>query len=603
MRQHNLFRALKLMRPYTGYLALAFGGAVAEIAADLLQPWPLKLLIDSVIGQRPLPSAVSGLAAGLTPEGALLAIAGSVVVIAALNAAGSYAQDYYMPRISHWVMHDVRRRLYWHVQRLSLTYHDTRRTGDLMNTFTADVQAVRELIESALLGVLINVITLCGMVAIMCAMDWRFALFGLSISPLLGFGVYRLTRRIKEASRDVRKREGAVLSVTHEVLSSMRVVQAFTREEYEQTRFEKENEQRVIAGIHARTLQAKLKPLVEILVGIGTMAVLWFGARQVMAEQLSAGSLLVFLAYLSRLYKPMRELAKQSDILSRATVGLDRIFALLDTEQAVEDKPGAEKAGTLRGHIEFRNVAFAYPGGAGVLHGIDFEIEPGRTVALVGSTGSGKTTLVSLVPRFHDPASGSVRIDGRDAREFTLNSLRSQISLVLQDTVLFHGTIRDNIAYGKPDASEEEIVAASKAANAHEFVIAMPGGYDTVVAERGAMLSGGQRQRIAIARAIVRNAPIVILDEPTTGLDASSEALVMEGLERLVGNRTALIIAHRLSTVMRCDQILVLEQGRIVERGTHADLLTKQGRYAQLYALQFRGQEALSAPEEGGAVA
>jgi len=497
-----------------------------------------------------------------------------------------------MPRIGHWVMHDVRRHLYWHIQGLSLSYHNEQRLGDLMSTLTGDINVARELIESALLGLLVNSVALSSMILIIVAMDWRFALIALSVAPVLFVLVYRFTRRVKQASRDVRRREGKVASIAQEVLSSIRVVQAFTREDYEQARFERENLGRISAGIQARTLQAKLKSLVELVVASATALVLWYGVRQVLLGHLMPGSLLVLLAYLSRLYRPMRELSKQSDILNRAQVGLERIFGLLETERAVQDLPGAKVAPSFKGKIEFDHVAYAFRSDKPVLNDICLRAEPGQVLGVVGSTGAGKTTLLSLIPRFHDPDRGSIRIDGRDIRSYTLPSLRGQMSLVLQETVLFYGTVRDNIAYGRPETTMDEIVAAALAANAQEFIEKLPEGYETLIGERGATLSGGQRQRLAIARAMIRNAPIILLDEPTTGLDATSEALVMEGLARLIAGRTAIIIAHRLSTVSRCDVILVLEGGRIVETGTHQQLLAAEGRYAELYEVQFRGQAA-----------
>ncbi len=330
----------------------------------------------------------------------------------------------------------------------------------------------------------------------------------------------------------------------------------------------------------------------ELVVASATALVLWYGVRQVLLGHLMPGSLLVLLAYLSRLYRPMRELSKQSDILNRAQVGLERIFGLLETERAVQDLPGAKVAPSFKGKIEFDHVAYAFRSDKPVLNDICLRAEPGQVLGVVGSTGAGKTTLLSLIPRFHDPDRGSIRIDGRDIRSYTLPSLRGQMSLVLQETVLFYGTVRDNIAYGRPETTMDEIVAAALAANAQEFIEKLPEGYETLIGERGATLSGGQRQRLAIARAMIRNAPIILLDEPTTGLDATSEALVMEGLARLIAGRTAIIIAHRLSTVSRCDVILVLEGGRIVETGTHQQLLAAEGRYAELYEVQFRGQAA-----------
>jgi subfamily B ATP-binding cassette protein MsbA len=588
----TLNRFVTCLRPYLLFLGLALLGALGETAADLLQPWPLKVLFDNIIVGKPLSPAVGGWVTaifGAGVGGVLVFALSSVLAIAMLNGASTFMQDFFMPRVGHWVLHDLRRQLYWHIQRLELAYHDERRVGDLFSTFTSDIQAVRELIESALIGLIVNSLTLTGMIVIMLLIDWRFALLALSITPFLFVVVYRFTRRIKAASRDARRGEGAVASVAQEVLSSIRLVQAFTREDHEQARFERENQKRIQAGIRQRTLQAQLKPLIELLVAAGTVLVLWYGTHQVLVGGLMPGSLLVVVAYISRLYKPMKELSKQIDILSRAAVGLERVTEVLDTERRVQDVPGARPAPDFRGRIQFEDVSFSYRAGVPVLKNIAFTVEPGQMVALVGPTGAGKTSLLRLIPRFDDPDHGCVRVDDRDIRSYTLASLRGQVSLVLQETTLFYGTVRENIAYGRPEASFDEIVAAAKTANAHTFIERLPLGYDTPIGERGMTLSGGQRQLIAIARAAVRDAPILLFDEPTTGLDSTSEALVMEGLARLLRGRTAIVIAHRLTTISRADTILVLGRGEIVERGTHQALLAAGGRYAELYELQFGG--------------
>lgn len=593
MNMRLLLKLARFLKPYRGYVGFAFLAALCETAADLLQPWPLKFIFDHVFGSQPLSPAIARMVTtvfGPGYQGPLYLALGSVLVITLIGAAASYVQDFLMPRVGHWVLHDLRRELYWHVQRLSLPFHDRRRLGDLMATLTGDIHAVREMIESALLGLVVNTLTLVGMLVIIIAIDWRLALIALSVAPFLFIVIFHFTTRFRQASRDLRRREGEVASIAHEVLSSIRVVQAFSREPQEQSRFERHDRERVAVGIHARTLQATLKPIVELLIALGVVLMLWYGATQVLAGKLLPGSLLVFLAYLNRLYRPMRELSKQSDILNRSGVGLERIFGLLETERDVTDLPGAQPAPAFKGRIEFDHVSFAYDAGRPVLRNVHLVVEPGQLVAVVGSTGSGKTTLLSLLPRLIDPTGGCIRIDGADVKRYTLASLRGQISLVLQETVLFHGSVRDNIAYGRPDAISDEIVAAAITANADEFISRLPEGYDTVLGERGATLSGGQRQRLAIARAIVRNAPIVLLDEPTTGLDASSEALVMEGLARLLAGRTALIVAHRLRTITRADRIVVLEGGEVVETGTHEALLAAGGRYAHLYDLQFNDQ-------------
>jgi len=382
----SLVKLAGYLRPYRLYVAVAVLGALGEMAADLLQPWPLKILFDHFLRNRPLPESISrwaGPLAGSGTPGVLRFALGAVLAIAILSAAASFVQDFCMPRVGHWVLHDLRRRLYWHIQGLSLAYHDERRMGDLMTTLTGDIQAVRELIESALIGFLVNGLVLAGMIAIMAALDWRVALLALSLAPVLFAIVYRFTRKIRQASRDVRRREGAVASVAQEVLSSIRVVQAFAREDYEQARFERENQERVSAGIRARTLQAQLRRSVELLMAAGTVLVLWYGARQVLAGALLPGTLLVFLAYLNRLYKPMRELSKHSEVMSRAGVGLERILGVLETEKVVADLPGARPAPAFQGRVDLENVSFAYRRGEPVLRNISLTVEPGQVVALV----------------------------------------------------------------------------------------------------------------------------------------------------------------------------------------------------------------------------
>jgi subfamily B ATP-binding cassette protein MsbA len=389
----------------------------------------------------------------------------------------------------------------------------------------------------------------------------------------------------------VRLKEGQVVNVLEEVLSSIRVVKAFAREDYEQKRFERESLESVEAALQARSIKAKLPPLVEIIVACGTCLVLWYGARLVLNGALTPGELLVFLLYLGKMYKPMRELSKMTDTISKAQVGWERIREVLENEMQVRDLPKAKRAPPFKGRIEFDHVDFSYEGGRAVLRDINFDIKPGQLAALVGPTGAGKTTIVSLLPRFYDLTSGQIRIDGTDVRQFKIKSLRQQISFVLQETLLFRATVAQNIAYGKPEATTEEIINAAKAANADEFIQKMPDGYDTMIGERGVTLSGGQRQRLTIARAIIRHAPILVLDEPSAGLDAESEQLVFDALGNLMEGRTSIVIAHRLATVRRADVIFVIEEGRVVEQGTHAQLLENGGLYARLYELQFKDEE------------
>jgi subfamily B ATP-binding cassette protein MsbA len=426
--------------------------------------------------------------------------------------------------------------------------------------------------------------------------NWQFTLIALSVAPPLFAVVYRYTRLIKKASREVRKKEGEIVSVIQEVLSSIRVVKAFAREEYEQRRLEEESLESIEAALKARSLKAKLVPIVDIIVAAGTALVLWFGARLVMSGALTSGSLVLFIWYLGKMYKPMQELSKMTDAWSKASVGYERIREVLETEGAVMDLPNARRAPRFKGKIEFEHVSFGYGPEAKVLKDVSFRVEPGQVGAFVGPTGAGKTTVVSLIPRFYDCDSGAVKIDGYDIRRFTQKSLREQMSFVLQETVLFHGPLWHNIAYGKPGASRKEILRAAELANAHEFIEKMPQGYDTIVGERGMTLSGGQRQRIAIARAVIRDTPILILDEPSSGLDASSEKLVFEALDRLMKGKTTIVIAHRLSTIRSADVIFAVSDGQIVEQGNHEELLEKHGLYAKLYETQFRTEEIETHP-------
>jgi subfamily B ATP-binding cassette protein MsbA len=582
-----------LLRPHWKTLAIAFVAVLGETITDLLEPWPLKIVFDYVLGSKRMPQWLSGLLApiGHDKVAILEFAAAAVITIAAAGAISTYFEKYLTTSVGQWVMHDLRRTLYHHIQRLSLTYHDHKRTGDLISRVTSDIDAIQDFISQVLLGLVVNVLTLVGMLCIMFYLDWRFTLIALSVAPILFVVVYSFTRRIKKASRAVRKKEGEVVSVVSEVLSSIRVVKAFSREDYEQERFEQQSLDSVETALRARSLKAKLSPIVQVLVAIGTSLVLWYGVRLVLNGSMTPGSLLVFLLYLGKMYKPMRELSKMTDTLSKTAVGYERISEVLETEREVRDLRGAKAARPFKGAIAFRHLSFGYSKEETILRNVDFNIEPGQIVALVGPTGAGKTTIASLVARFYDPLSGQVLIDGQDIRRYKLKSLRQQISFVLQETLLFRAPVWQNIAYGRPEASRSEIIEAAKQANAHEFIIRMPEGYDTMVGERGVTLSGGQRQRIAIARAIIRRAPILILDEPSSGLDAASEEVVFDALGRLMENKTAIVIAHRLATVRRADMILVLDKGEIVERGTHDELLQGGGLYAELYEIQFRTED------------
>jgi ATP-binding cassette subfamily B protein len=584
-------KIIDLVRPHWKALTLALAAMLGEALTGILEPWPIKIVVDNIQQAHKLPGWLGKIITGLFGQNhyAVLNFAvAAVALIAIVGAFSSYFEKYLTTSVSQWVGHDLRRTLYHHIQWLSLAEHDQSRTGDLITRVTSDIEAVQDFINSALLGILSNVITLAGMIGVMFYLNWRFTLIALSISPVLFLVVYSYTRRIKRASRAVRKKESELLSLVEEVLTSIRVVKAFAREEYEQKRFESESLENVEAGLQARSVKAKLAPVVEVLVAIGTCLVLWYGARLALADQLTTGTLIVFLLYLGKMYKPMRDLSKMTDTVSKAMVGYERIQEVLEIESRVQDKPGARQAPKFKGRIEFAQVSFNYGGDKEkqVLKDVSFKIEAGQVAAFVGPSGAGKTTLISLIPRFYDPLSGHIGIDGMDIRRYRLKSLRDQISFVLQDTLLFRATIWENIAYGKPGAPPKEIKRAAQLANAQEFIEKMPDGYDTMVGERGVTLSGGQRQRIAIARAVIRDTPILILDEPTVGLDAASEQSVIEALDKLMKGRTSVVIAHHLDTIRHADVIFVIKDSELVEQGTHEALLANNGVYAELHRIQ-----------------
>ena len=578
-----------LLRPHWKAMTMAMVGVAGIALTELLEPWPLKIVIDHLLQDRPPPAWMGG-ALGWFGGGTLAVLnvaVFAVAVIAVGAAASTYLQGYLTTNVGQRVMHDLRKVLYHHIHRLSLAEHDAKRTGDLISRVTSDIQTIQDFVTSALLAILTSVFVLVGITGVMLYLNWRFTLISLTIAPLLFLVVFVFTRRIKQASRDVRKKEGQLLSMVQEVFSSIRVVKAFAREEYEQRRFERQSLDNVEATLAARNIKMTLAPVVEIIVAVGTCLMLWYGARLVIAGQLTPGALVVFLLYLGKMYKPMRDLSKMTDTISKAAVSLERIREVLDTESGVRDLHGARPAGRFKGAIAFDRVSFAYRPAQPILKDVTFEIEPGEIAAFVGPTGGGKSTIISLVARFYDPVSGTVSIDGKDVRKYTMKSVREQVSFVLQETLLFHAPIWQNIAYGRPEATRADIIEAAELANADEFIRQMPEGYDTMVGERGVTLSGGQRQRVSIARAIIRDTRILVMDEPTSGLDAQSEHVVFEALRRLMKDKTSIVIAHHLKTIQQADTIFVVKDHTLVERGTHYQLLAAGGFYSQLHAVQF----------------
>ncbi|OMC02868.1 ABC transporter [Mycobacterium sp. NS-7484] len=585
---------LELIRPYRLLVAGIFAVLLVQIATGLAAPWPLKVVLDSVVGHHPLPGWLHGLLQPLLGGEGKMHIAGlaaiMVFVIAVVAAVASYVANYLTETVGQRIGNDLRTRAYHHLQQLSLNYFDTHRVGPILSTLTDDVDTIQGFASASTLGIATDLLTIVGMLAMMLWLQWDFTLIALAVAPLLLLFVSRIRKAVKAATHEVRKRESDIVAVAEEGLQSIRVVKAFDREELQERQLAIVGQQAVDAALNARRVKSVVSPIVGVVVAACTAVVLWRGSALILAGAMTAGTLTVFISYLASFFKPVQDLAKLTNTIAMASVGVDRVNALLTAETSVQEKPDAIEREQLTGAISFERVAFSYDSATPVLRDVTFEVQPGQLVGVVGHTGSGKSSLVSLIPRFYDPSAGTVRIDGIDLRDYKLHELRSQIAYVLQDTVLFRGTIRDNIAFGRPDADHDEIIEMAKLANAHEFISEMPLGYDSPVGERGLTLSGGQRQRIGIARALIRDSPILILDEPTAALDAESEHLVMSALQRLMNGRTVITIAHRLSTIRDADKIVVLEEGRVMEQGTHTELLTAGGRYAELHRIQYEDE-------------
>ena len=564
---------------------------VADVGLRLLEPWPLGLVLDEVLADKPAGN-VPGWLAGAS-DGALLAgCAAAVVVLAGLRALAAYLSTIGLALAGNRVLTQVRADLYRHVQRLSLRFHARARTGDLITRLTGDVGRLQEVAVTAAMPLVVNTATLLGMVGVMVWINAELALAAIAALPLISPTFVRRSGRIRTVARKQRRREGAMATVASESLGAIKLVQALGLEGTLEKAFGSQNEANLREGVRAKRLAAGLERKVDVLTAVATALVLLFGARQVRAGTLSPGQLVVFMLYLKAAFKPMRDVAKYTGRIAQASASAERIVELLDEQPEIVDAPHAVDAPRFRGDLSFEHVTFGYEPGRPALRDVSLRARPGAMVALVGPSGAGKSSALGLVLRLYDPSDGRVRIDGWDARDVRLESLRAQVAVVLQSSVLFGVSIRENIRYGAPAAGDEEIEAAARLANAHEFIERLPDGYDTVLGERGATLSGGQRQRIAIARAAVRDAPIMLLDEPTTGLDEENQRAVTEALERLARDRTTVLVTHDLAAAEPADEILYLEQGEVVERGTHAELMARNGAYATVHRLQSEGRAA-----------
>lgn len=576
------------LKPYWPSFILALGQVFLISTLEILKPWPLKIIIDNILSDNPLPF---GLQLNWSPDNLLVAACAGLVLVYMLVGGLRVLSDHTTVRIGQGMVNDLRRDLYSRIQRLSLSFHTRQQVGDLMYRITADTLGIQTLTMNGFFSVLSALVLLVGMFVVMLSLDLYLTLLALVVCPALLCASAFLNSRVSSAAVQARSKESLVYSLVQRTLSGIRVIQAFTKEEDEELRFVKASTESLAADLRLYNLQNFYCVVVNVMIAAGTATVLWVGTRHVLAGQLSIGDMVIFTSYLASLYAPLDNIFQTYGMVQSARVGVRRAFEILDSEQAIPEGHTALSSPMARGEISFENVCFGYSPSEPVLKNINLRIEPGKRIAIVGPTGAGKSTLVSLLPRFYDPQAGCVKINGIDLREFQLKSLRQRIAMVLQPPVLFPVSIRENIAYGRPDASLDEVIAAAKVAQVHEFIEQLPEKYEAVVSEQGSTLSEGQKLRLTIARGVLLDAPILILDEPTSSVDTETEALIMEGLEQLMSGRTTFVIAHRLSTVRQADLILVLRDGSIAEQGTFSELLRRRGVFASMYRTQFELHE------------
>ena len=575
MKQY--LRLIKYLRPYKFRLFMAALCTALASAGTVYLPWIIKDVVDQVLSEK--------------DSEKLTYIALSIVVIFLLRGFFFYGQSYLISYVGQSVIIDIRRAMFQKIQRLSMSFYDKNKTGTIMSYVTNDVSALQSGLVDNIVDMITETVILVASIVAMIALDWKLFLFTFCTFPVVIAFIDFFGKRIRKSGSKIQGTTADLTSVLQEVVSSARVVKSFVREQYEINRFERENIQNFRAHMKYVRLSATLTPTIEFVAAIGVTMILWFGGNSVINGDITAGALVAFLTYAVNISNPIKRLSKVIAHIQRALAAADRVFNVLDMPELIKNASDAKVLPHVKGNVEFKNVSFSYDTEEPILDNVSFSAAPGQVVALVGPSGAGKSTVASLLPRFYEVTSGSIDIDGLDIRDVTMESLREQVGIVPQETMLFNGTVYDNILYGRLDATKEDVEAAAKAANAHNFIMELPNGYETQLGDRGVNMSGGQRQRIAIARAILKNPQILILDEATSALDTQSERVVQEALDRLMVGRTSFVIAHRLSTIKNADKILVMEKGKIVEEGNHDELMAKDGLYAHLYQIQYRNKE------------
>ena len=571
------FRALKYVKPYLFRGLCAAICTVIAAGGTAYLPWIIKDMVDQVLKEK--------------NTDMLNWIVVSIIVVFIIRGIAFYGQSYLMNYVGQRVIIDIRKAVFEKLQRLSLSFYDKNKTGTIMSYVTNDVNALQAAMVENVVEMVTESVILIASIVMMIYLDWRLFLVTFSTFPVVLLFIDQFGKRIRKSGSRIQEATADITSVLQETVSSARVIKSFVREEYEINRFDQENIKNFRANMKYAQLSATLTPTIEFVAAVGVTIILWYGGNSVIEGTITAGSLVAFLTYAVNISNPIKRLSRVIGNIQKALAAAQRVFDVLDLPETIHNAPDAKALPMVKGNVRFNNVSFSYNPGEQVLNNVSFDVKPGEMIAFVGPSGAGKSTVASLLPRFYDVTDGRITIDGEDIRRVTLQSLREQVGIVPQETVLFSGSVYDNILYGRLDATKEEVEAAAKAANAHNFITELPQGYQTMLGDRGVNISGGQRQRISIARAILKNPQILILDEATSALDTESERVVQEALDRLMIGRTSFVIAHRLSTIKNADKIMVLEKGCLVEQGTHDELMAKDGLYAHLYKIQYRSKE------------